>query len=79
MDKFTMALAILAFMIVAGGLLYTLSVGRLVEARKSEIDTPINEKIQKHPYLRNPVFLTWIFFLGFLLLFIFYLAYTRSW
>lgn len=79
MDKFTLALAILAVMISAGGLLYTINVGRLVDARKSEIDTPMNEKIQRHPYLRNPVFLAIMIAAAFISIYIFYLAFTRTW
>jgi hypothetical protein len=66
-------------MISAGGLLYTINVGRLVDARKSEIDTPLNEKIQRHPYLRNPVFLAIMIAAAFILIYIFYLAFTRTW
>ncbi|KEZ52770.1 hypothetical protein [Metabacillus indicus] len=79
MDKFTIALAILAFMIVAGGLIYTAGIGRLVDIRKSEIDTPMNEKIQRHPYIRNPIFLTYLIALGLVGFYILYLAFTRSW
>ncbi|MGM0920000.1 MAG: hypothetical protein ACQEWW_02055 [Bacillota bacterium] len=79
MDKFTMALAILAVMIAGGGLLYTIGVGRLVDTRKSEIDTPMNEKVQAHPYLRNPIFLACLIAAAFIAVYIFYLAFTRSW
>ncbi|KEZ53981.1 hypothetical protein ACK1LH_08040 [Metabacillus indicus] len=79
MDKFTLALAILAFMIAGGGLLYTIGVGRLVDTRKSEHDTQMNEKIQAHPYIRNPVFLACLIAAAFIAVYIFYLAFTRTW
>ncbi len=74
-----MILGIIALLILAASLIYTIKVGRLVGARKSNMDTQINEKVQEHPYMRNPVFLTYVIFGILALAFIFYLAYTVVW
>ncbi|MBD1381276.1 hypothetical protein IC621_13635 [Bacillus sp. IB182487] len=68
-----MALAIVTLLILAGGLIFTLKMGKVVSARKSEYDTQLNEKIQEHPYLRNPIFIAYlvaaVIFVGFVLYF----------
>ncbi|MGM7720135.1 hypothetical protein [uncultured Metabacillus sp.] len=79
MGNLTMILGIIALLILAASLIYTIKVGRLVGARKSNMDTQINEKVQEHPYMRNPVFLTYVIFGILALAFIFYLAYTVVW
>ncbi|KKI93963.1 hypothetical protein WQ54_02135 [Bacillus sp. SA1-12] len=74
-----MILGIIALLILASSLIYTIKVGRLVGARKSNMDTQINEKVQEHPYLRNPIFLAYVVFGILALAFILYLAYTIAW
>ncbi|WP_224752524.1 hypothetical protein [Metabacillus arenae] len=73
MNTFAMALAIVTLLILAGGLIFTLKMGKVVSARKSEYDTQLNEKIQEHPYLRNPIFIAYlvaaVIFVGFVLYF----------
>ncbi|RFU63530.1 hypothetical protein D0466_12020 [Peribacillus glennii] len=63
----------LAVGIVLVSLVYTLVAGRTQKALKGEYDTQIDEKIQQHPYLRNPVFLS------FALFFILVLGYILYW
>ncbi|SHN27675.1 hypothetical protein [Gracilibacillus kekensis] len=65
---------IIASLIVAlVSLVYTVKVGKTVNAQKNEYDT--NPKIsEKHPFLFNPVFLAYILGFGALLIFIFFLA-----
>ncbi|MDF2854975.1 MAG: hypothetical protein K0Q87_826 [Neobacillus sp.] len=67
----------LVLLILLGGLLYTLKVGRLVSVRQSEYDTEINEKTQRHPYLLNPVFLAYIIGIGLVIVYIIYHSTTR--
>lgn len=47
--------------IVAYSLYYTLVIVRSQKVAK-EFDAPIDEKVQEHPYLRNPIFIAYIVF-----------------
>lgn len=47
--------------IVAYSLYYTLVIVRSQKVAK-EFDAPIAEKVQEHPYLRNPIFIAYIVF-----------------
>ncbi|OAS86636.1 MULTISPECIES: hypothetical protein [Metabacillus] len=79
MSYFTMVLGVIALLVLAISLIYTFRVGRLVSVRKSNLDTQINEKIQDHPYMRNPVFFAYVIAGLVSLAYIFYLAYSISW
>ena len=45
--------------IVAYSLYYTLVIARSQKTAK-EFDAPIHEKVQERPYLRNPIFISYI-------------------
>ena len=45
--------------IVSFSLYYTLAVARSQKTAK-EFDAPIHEKVQERPYLRNPIFISYI-------------------
>ena len=79
MSYFTIVLGVIALLVLAISLIYTFRVGRLVSVRKSNLDTQINEKIQDHPYMRNPVFFAYVIAGLVSLAYIFYLAYSISW
>lgn len=64
---------ILVIGIVLVSLIYTLIVGRTQKVMKGEFDTQIDEKVQNHPYLRNPIFL------AFALFFVLVLGYILYW
>ncbi|WP_156822932.1 hypothetical protein [Gracilibacillus lacisalsi] len=66
-------LAIISIIIALISLLYTLKVGKTVNQQKGEHDTD-TKATAKHPILFNPIFLTYIFGFGGLILFIFYLT-----
>lgn len=72
MFDFYFILSSLGLLILVGGLFYTLRFGRLVQARQSEFDTEINEKIPRHPILLNPVFLAYIIGIGLMILYMLY-------
>jgi len=74
MQYMNFVLAILVLIIAVVGLVYTYRTGKLVDVRQSEYDTEINEKVQERAYLRNPIFLAYIIFIGFLLFYIIYNA-----
>ncbi|PMC35194.1 hypothetical protein CJ195_20180 [Bacillus sp. UMB0899] len=69
----------MALLVLITSLLYTFKVGKLVSERKAKYDTQLNEKVQDHPYTRNPVFLAYLIAAVISLAYIFYLAYTISW
>lgn len=73
MSTFISILMILVIGIVLVSLVYTLIIGRTQKALKGEYDTQIDEKVQNHPYLRNPVFL------AFALFFVLVLGYILYW
>lgn len=59
--------------IVGYSLYYTLVIAKTQKAAK-EIDAPIDEKVQQHPYLRNPIFIAYIVMLVVLVGFVIYYA-----
>ncbi|QGH33347.1 hypothetical protein GI584_04535 [Gracilibacillus salitolerans] len=67
------SLAIISIIIALISFLYTLKVGKIVDQQKTEHDTD-TKATSKHPILFNPIFLTYIFGFGGLILFIFYLS-----
>jgi len=79
MTYFTMVLGVVALLILATSLIYTFKIGKLVSERKAKYDTQLNEKVQEHPYTRNPVFLAYMIAAVLALAYIFYLAFTISW
>lgn len=79
MSNLTMGLGVLAVLILITSLFYTIRVGKVVSDRKSKMDSQLSEKVQAHPYTRNPVFLAYLIAGLAALAYIFYLAYTISW
>ncbi|WP_163103364.1 hypothetical protein [Peribacillus alkalitolerans] len=77
MSLFIWILAIILSAIGLTGILYTVSLGKSRKALRGEFDTHIDEKVQEHPYMRNPIFLAYILFFGLLLVYIIYFAITR--
>jgi hypothetical protein len=51
-------------LISAVGLIYTYVVMKNQKYLQSELDTKLNERVQAHPYIRNPIFIAYV--LGFL-------------
>ncbi|HZG61280.1 MAG TPA: hypothetical protein VEY68_12550 [Anoxybacillus sp.] len=78
MIQFALVMSVVAFLIAAVGFIYTYSIGRN-QKLQGEYDTEINEKVQEHPYLRNPVFLAYIIVGGVAIISIIYFALTYSW
>nr|WP_111643543.1 hypothetical protein [Anoxybacillus vitaminiphilus] len=78
MIQFALVMSVVVFLIAAVGFIYTYSIGRN-QKLQGEYDTEINEKVQEHPYLRNPVFLAYIIAGGAALVSIIYFALNYSW
>ncbi|TYS15941.1 hypothetical protein FZC78_14175 [Rossellomorea vietnamensis] len=55
-------------------LLYTLKVARQQKELKNELDTDLPDKVQEHPYTKNPIFLTYLIAAVLVILFIIYKA-----
>ncbi|WP_253957734.1 hypothetical protein [Metabacillus halosaccharovorans] len=79
MTYLTMVLGVIALLILVTSLIYTFKIGKLVSERKAKYDTQLNEKVQDHPYSRNPVFLAYMIAAVLSVAYIFYLAFTISW
>ncbi|WP_223700420.1 hypothetical protein [Sutcliffiella deserti] len=75
MGPLDLILAIVALLVIVAGLFYTYMVGRQSNAKQSsEMDTAINEKVQEHYVLRNPVFLAYLIAAVLVILYIAYIA-----
>ncbi|WP_168413173.1 hypothetical protein [Bacillus salacetis] len=74
MSSFVLILLLIAAGVLAASLLYTFKVARQQKALKNELDTEIPEKVQDHPYSRNPIFLTYLIAAVLVILFIIYKA-----
>jgi hypothetical protein len=78
MIQFALVMSVVAFLVATVGFIYTYSIGRN-QKFQGEYDTEISEKVQEHPYLRNPVFLAYIIVGGVAIISIIYFALTYSW
>ncbi|MDF0725381.1 hypothetical protein PY093_01490 [Cytobacillus sp. S13-E01] len=79
MDRLNFVLSALSILILAIGLVYTYRLGTRQHNMRGEYDTEINEKVQDHPYIRNPVFLTYAVASALVIAFIIYTALSSSW
>jgi uncharacterized membrane protein YidH (DUF202 family) len=70
-------LSIIAMIILLGGLLYTMRVARR-QRNQGEYDVEINQKVQAHPYTKNPVMLAYVIGLGLVLAYMVYVALSAS-
>ncbi|WP_045515460.1 hypothetical protein [Neobacillus niacini] len=76
MNLFVNALSIVIVGILAVSLVYTLFVARQQKAVEGEIDTKIPKPVQKHVYLSNPIFLSYVIFFVLVLFIILFVAIT---
>ncbi|OLS41929.1 hypothetical protein [Bacillus sp. MRMR6] len=74
MNLFVNALSIVVVGILAVSLVYTLSVVKRKKTVEGEIDSAIEKPIQKHIYLKNPIFLAYVIFFIMVLLIIVFVA-----
>lgn len=70
-------LSIIAFIVLLGGLLYTVRVAKR-QRYQGEYDAEISDKIQAHPVTRNPVFFAYIIGIGLALAYMVYLALNSN-
>ena len=64
-------------LILLGGLIIRLWISEGIRFRKSEFDPEINENIQRHPILLNPVILAYVIGLGATIIYIAYYLFSN--
>jgi hypothetical protein len=74
MSSFIMVLMLISAGVLVLSFLYTLKVARQQKALKNELDTDLPDKVQEHPYTKNPIFLTYLIAAVLVILFIIYKA-----
>ncbi|MBM6617627.1 hypothetical protein [Bacillus suaedaesalsae] len=79
MTMLDIVLMVVGVLVLLGGLLYTLKLGKNTKYQTEGYDTEINGKVKSHPYMRNPVFLTYIIAAIITLAFIAYFALSSRW
>ena len=79
MSQSTTILLVIAMGILALSLVYTWMLAKGQRATKGQVDTKIPSAVQEHPYLRNPVFLAYIFFFLLVITLIIFVAQTSNW
>ncbi|PLR75826.1 hypothetical protein CU633_18850 [Bacillus sp. V3-13] len=58
---------------------YTYSLAKAQKNSKDGLDTPLPRPVQRHVYIRNPIFLSYLIFFGLLILTIVYMAFAIDW
>jgi hypothetical protein len=74
MSSFILILMLICAVILAFSLIYTFKVAKQQKSLKNELDTDLPEKVQEHPYTRNPIFLSFLIAAVLVILFIIYKA-----
>jgi hypothetical protein len=75
MSTFIWILMLIVIGIILVSLIYTLRTAKTQKVLKGEYDTQINENVEGHPYVRNPVFLAIVFFIIFTFGYILYWSF----
>ncbi|MDP4086221.1 MAG: hypothetical protein Q8934_16605 [Bacillota bacterium] len=76
MSLFINALSIAIIVILAVSLIFTWNLARQQKAVEGGLDTKIAKPIQKHVYIRNPIFFSYGIFLVLLLFIVLFVAIT---
>ncbi|WP_026583079.1 hypothetical protein [Bacillus sp. J33] len=79
MSTYTLIILLIGAGILVYSLVYTLFVAKERKAVRGDIDTEIPDQVQKHAYIRNPIFITYAIFFGIVLIMIAYFAFTWNW
>lgn len=69
-------LGVLIIAILAVSAIYTLVLGRQQKVVEGNLDTQIEKHVQKHAYIKNPIFLAYGIFFALLLFIVFFVAIT---
>lgn len=79
MSMYMMIILLIGAGILVYSLVYTLFVAKERKAVRGDIDTELPDNVQKHAYLRNPVFLTYVIFFLILIPMVIYFSLTWNW
>ncbi|MDF2039508.1 hypothetical protein DFO70_10371 [Cytobacillus firmus] len=79
MSMYTLIILVIGLGILGYALAYTLFAAKERKAVKGDIDAELPDNVQKHAYIRNPIFLTYAICFGILLVMITYFALTWNW
>lgn len=79
MSMYTLIILVIGLGILVYSLVYTLYIGKERKAVKGDIDSELPDNVQKHAYIRNPIFLTYAICFGILIVMITYFALTWTW
>jgi hypothetical protein len=79
LDKLGLVLSVLVLIILIYGLVYTVRIGLNQKKQKSEFDTEVDEKVQDHSIIRNPIFLTYLIAALLIGFYIIYMSLGSSW
>ncbi|CAM3805716.1 hypothetical protein GCM10009865_30530 [Aeromicrobium ponti] len=79
MSMYMMIILLIGAGILVYSLVYTLFVAKERKAVRGDIDTELPDNVQKHAYLRNPVFLTYFIFFLILIPMVIYFSLTWNW
>ncbi|OZI12316.1 hypothetical protein CEW92_07535 [Bacillaceae bacterium SAS-127] len=77
MSDFFIVLIFVGCVTVFLSVFYTVRVFKQHETAKEGLDSSIPETVQQHPYIKNPIFWSYIIGFGVLLIFVFYLIANR--
>lgn len=76
MGLFINILGFIIIGILAISAIYTLVVGRQQKVVEGDMDTQIEKHVQKHAYIKNPIFLAYGIFFALLLFIVLFVAIT---
>lgn len=79
MSMYMLIILLIGAGILVYSLVYTLFVAKERKAVRGDIDTELPDNVQKHAYLRNPVFLTYFIFFLILIPMVIYFSLTWNW
>ncbi|WP_214480025.1 hypothetical protein [Bacillus sp. SM2101] len=79
MNNLTFILMIISILILTIGLINTYRLGRALKLQQDEYDPELNEKVQDHPVMRNPIFIAYLIALGLVVAYMIYLAVNSNW
>lgn len=79
MGTYSIILLIVAMGIIAFSLVYTLHLAKVQKVIKGELDSKIPQSVQEHPFIGNPIFLTYALFFALVLLIVAFVALQSNW
>lgn len=79
MSEYMSLLLLIGMGVLLVSLIYTWNIARTRKNLRGVTDSKIHEEVEEHPYLRNPIFLTYIIMFVLVILIIVYYATNYNW